>query len=395
MNISILNTKNQEFINNNLNSNITSLLLKEVKNTSFEIKELIAQIEAKKKAEKKLPTWFLAENIYYPNKLNIEQTSSEATALFKSHLLSGHSLIDVTGGFGVDCYYFSKRFKHVTHCEINTSLSHIVKHNYNVLKADNINCEQTDGIAYLKNNTTKYTAIYVDPSRRNDSKGKVFMLSDCLPNIPEHLALLFNRTENILIKTSPLLDLSIGINELRHVKTIYCVALNNEVKELLWVLEKDYEGTIEIETINIMKAKPHTFNFILQDEALITVEYSAPLTYLYEPNAAILKSGAFNSVANQLQLKKLHKHSHLYTSAHLIDFPGRSFKIETVLDYNLKQFKRVFKEKKANVTTRNFPDSVSTIRNKLKLSDGGEDYLFFTTNDNNKKIIILCKKITA
>ncbi|MBQ0769582.1 MAG: class I SAM-dependent methyltransferase, partial [Bizionia sp.] len=209
MNKLILNTANQEFIDKNINSDITSLLLKEAKNTSFEIKELIEQIEAKKRAEKKLPTWFSAKNIYYPNKLNIEQTSSEATALFKSNVLSGDSLIDLTGGFGVDCYYFSKRFKSVTHCEINSNLSDIVKHNFDVLSVYNIHCEQTNGIAYLKNNKAHYSAIYVDPSRRHDSKGKVFMLSDCLPNIPEYLPLLFERTETILIKTSPLLDLSI------------------------------------------------------------------------------------------------------------------------------------------------------------------------------------------
>lgn len=393
MKTSLLNTKNQEFIDKNINSDSTALLLKEAKNTSSEIKELIEQIEAKKRAEKKLPTWFSAKNIYYPNKLNIEQTSSEDTALFKSNLLSGNSVIDLTGGFGVDCYYFSKQFKEVTHCEIDKRLSAIVKHNFSVLSADNINCVQTDGITYLENNSTEYSAVYVDPSRRNDSKGKVFMLSDCLPNIPEHIDLLFKRTRTILIKTSPLLDLSIGINELKHVKTIYCVALNNEVKELLWLLEKEYTGRITIETVNISKNKQDTFNFKMKDEVLHQAHYSEPLTYLYEPNAAILKSGAFNSIAEKLQIKKLHKHSHLYTSDCLIDFPGRSFYIENVLDYNPKQFKKVFKGNKANVTTRNFPDSVSTIRKKLKLKDGGDSYLFFTTNCNDKKVIVSCTKI--
>jgi len=391
---SILNIKNQEFINTNIDSNIPSLLLKEAKNTCFNIKALIEQIDAKKRAEKKLPTWFSTKNIYYPNKLNIEQTSSEATALFKSNLLSGDSLIDLTGGFGVDSYYFSKRFKTVTHCEINRELSDIVKHNFDVLSIHNIHCQQTDGIAYLKNNETLFSTIYVDPSRRNDSKGKVFMLSDCLPNIPEHLDLLFKRTKTILIKTSPLLDLSIGISELKHIKTIFCVALNNEVKELLWLLEKEYSGSITIETVNISKNKQDTFNFKLKDEVLHQAHYSEPLTYLYEPNAAILKSGAFNSVAEKLQIKKLHKHSHLYTSDDLINFPGRTFKIDSVLDYNPKQFKKVFKGNKANITTRNFPDSVSTIRKKLKLNDGGDSYLFFTTNCNNKKIVINCKKNT-
>ncbi|MDX1271976.1 THUMP-like domain-containing protein [Bizionia paragorgiae] len=395
MDSTLLNREQQEFIDEHLDSNLTALLLKESKHSTFDIKALIEQIEAKKRAQKKLPTWFAAKNIYYPNKLNIEQTSSEATALYKSNLVSGDSLIDLTGGFGIDCYYFSKRFKQVTHCEINPRLSQIVKHNFSVLNRENIRCLPQDGLAVLEENDSSYSTIYVDPSRRNDSKGKVFMLSDCLPNIPKHLDLLFKRSKTILIKTSPLLDISIGISELQHVKTIYSVALNNEVKELLWLLEKGYNDGIEVRTVNINKGKQDTFNFELEEETSHEADYSVPLNYLYEPNAAILKSGAFNSLATRLKLKKLHKHSHLYTSQALIDFPGRSFKIDTTSDYNVKHFKKTFKLTKANVTTRNFPDTVSSIRKKLKLSDGGDIYLFFTTNLNNKKVVIRCTKTSS
>ena len=392
MNKYILNTVNQEYINKNLDSDTTSLLFKKNETISVEIKKLIEQIEAKKRCQKKLPTWFNSDNIYYPNKLNIEQTSSEITAEYKSSLISGNSIIDLTGGFGVDCYYFAKQFKNVTHCEINEDLSEIVKHNYQQLKIDNIHCLNTDGIAHIKQSQETFDWIYIDPSRRHDSKGKVFFLNDCLPNVPEYLELLFNHSKRILIKTSPLLDFSIGINELKNVKTIHVVAVNNEVKELLWILEKDYDKGINIATINLKSNKTEEFEFPLNKESEAVVSYTEPLNYLYEPNSAILKSGAFKSIASQLNVYKLHVNSHLYTYNKLIKFPGRRFKIDKVLPYNKKLLKKEFMYIKANISIRNFPETVNQIRSKFSIKDGGDMYLFFTTNCNNEKIILVCSK---
>jgi hypothetical protein len=390
----ILNTENQDFINNNLHSDSANLLLKKQPELDVDIKILLEQIESKIRCEKKLPTWYLTPNIYYPNKLNIEQTSSEITANHKAGIISGYSIIDLTGGFGVDCFYFAKQFKKVTHCEINETLSQIVKHNFQQLEIENIKIIANDGIQYLTNNPSNFDWIYIDPSRRHDSKGKVFFLKDCLPNVPEYLELLFESSNNILIKTSPLLDLSIGINELKYVKTIHIVAVNNEVKELLWILEKGHnEKDILIETVNITSNKKECFNFKFNKENSVEVVYSLPLTYLYEPNVAILKSGGFNSVSEQLHLKKLHQHSHLYTSDELINFPGRSFKIENIIPYNKKQFKKSGIEK-ANITTRNFPESVENIRKKLNIKDGGSIYIFATTNLENEKQLIICSKLS-
>ncbi|WP_055437061.1 THUMP-like domain-containing protein [Lacinutrix algicola] len=393
LNDAVLDIKNQEFIETNLNTDIGQLLLKKNLNTSVDLKLLIEQIEAKKRCQKKLPIWFSTKNIYYPNKLNIEQTSSEITAKYKASLVSGKALIDLTGGFGVDCYYFSKQIEQVYHCEIDSNLSNIVEHNYKQLNTKNISCIAKSGITTLKKDEKLYDWIYIDPSRRDESKGKVFLLKDCLPNVPEHIKLLFEHSKNIMIKTSPLLDISSGISELNHVKTIHSIAVNNEVKELLWILEQDYKGQIEIKTVNITKEDNQIFNFYLNEESSTTAELSMPLTYLYEPNAAILKTGAFNILAKKLSLKKLHKHSHLYTSDSLLDFPGRCFKISNVIDYNKKKFKREFNSVKANVTTRNFPESVQQIRKKLNLKDGGNDYLFFTKNKEDKTIIIITIKV--
>lgn len=392
MNKAILNNEIQEYIENNINSSITDLILKGTNFNNIKTTEIVEQIEAKKRSKKKLPTWFHTKNIYFPNKLNIEQTSSETTAVYKASLVSGERLIDLTGGFGVDSFYFSKKIKNVIHCEINRTLSELVSYNYKQLEVDNINCIAKNGIQVLNEIQYSLSWIFIDPSRRDDIKGKVFLLKDCIPNVPEHLSILFKHTDNVMIKTSPLLDISSTINELKYVKNLHVVAVNNEVKELLWILKHNYTKDIEIKTLNIKKGTKDCFNFSLKKEAEAKENYSEPLSYLYEPNAAILKAGAFKYLAEKLNLKKLHKHSHLYTSNKLVKFPGRCFTIKVVTHYNKKIFKREFKEKKANITTRNFPYSVNQIRSKLSLKDGGEDYLFFTTDIDNNKIIIVTKK---
>lgn len=390
MNKNILNTEIQKFINQNLNTDIASILLKGTTFSGIETKEIVEQIESKKKCIKKLPTWSNTENIYFPNKLNIEQTSSEITAEYKSKLISGKTLIDITGGFGVDCYYFSKQFKNVTHCEINEQLSKIVAYNSRILQAYNIKTYNANGIGFLNNKT--FDCIYIDPSRRHDVKGKVFFLNDCLPNIPKNQDFLFQHTNTILIKTSPLLDISVGLNELKNVEQIHVVSVNNEVKELLWLLKKGYNESVSIKTINILKDSEEKFNFKYEDEPNANTEFSLPLNYLYEPNASVLKSGAFKSVSNQLNVFKLHQHSHLYTSERLISFPGRVFKINNTLPFN-KQLLKKESFDKANISTRNFPETVQNIRKKFKIKDGGNRYLFFTTNFLNEKIVLNCSKL--
>ncbi|MCC1484199.1 class I SAM-dependent methyltransferase [Winogradskyella immobilis] len=392
MNLKLLNTDIQTYITENLNVDVSKLILKGSDFEGVDHKLIIEQIEAKKRCKKKLPTWFSNKNIYYPNKLNIEQTSSELTASYKANLVSGKTLIDITGGFGVDCYYFSKQIDTVTHCEINTKLSKIVKHNYKTLNANNIKSIANDGLETLEALNQSFDWIYIDPSRRDDIKNKVFLLTDCQPNIKNILGLLFIYSKNVMLKTSPLLDISATLKDLKYVKEIHCIAVNNEMKELLWVLQKDYNEAIEVKTINIQKNSSQTFNFLCKEEGLKEAFHSKASNYIYEPNSAILKSGAFNILSNKLNIYKLHKHSHLYTSDALIEFPGRRFSIDTIIPYNKKEFLKL-KVTKANITIRNFPLSVNDIRKKLKIKDGGDIYLFFTTNNENKRVILKCSKL--
>ncbi|MEE9361086.1 MAG: class I SAM-dependent methyltransferase [Cellulophaga sp.] len=392
MNKEILNPEIQSFVTANLDTDIVSLLLKNTLFNNVTIQEIAEQIEAKKKCKNKLPSWYNNSGIYYPNKLNIEQTSSEITATYKAKITNGKSLIDLTGGFGVDCFYFSKKIDKVIHCEINKNLSEIATHNYAVLGVKNIINKTKNGVEFLKESTKTFDWIYIDPSRRHDQKGKVFMLSDCLPDVPKHLSQLFEKSTNILIKTSPLLDFSIGINELNSIKEIHVVAIKNEVKEILWVLEKDYKNSILIKTVNITKPSTEILEFHLSEEKAAISNFSLPQKYLYEPNAAILKSGAFKTIGNKLRLNKLQEHAHLYTSDELLKFPGRCFKIEKTMVYNKKELQQL-NLKKANITTRNFPESVANIRKKFKIKDGGETYLFFTKDMSGKLIVLACSKV--
>lgn len=392
MDSELLNPDIQEFINNNLDTNIAKLALQKNPFPNMEWIAVLNQIEAKAKSKDKLPHWFAAKNIIYPSKISVEQTSSEKTAFYKSELVSGESLIDLTGGFGVDDFYFSKKLKNVTHCEINAELSQIVKHNFEQLNVKNISYHSGDSLEILTQLNSKYDWIYIDPSRRNDAKGKVFMLKDCLPNVPEHLDFLFNYSDRILIKTAPLLDISAGLSELKNVKSIHIVALENEVKELLWELHKNHLGKTILKTINIVKENRDTFEFVLDENPEIP-EYGLPENYLYEPNSAIMKSGGFDEVGTFYKLKKLHKHSHLYTNSEIIAFPGRIFEIENTFRYHKKEMKNFLEGKQFNITTRNFPETVESIRKKWKIKDGGNQYCFFTTDENDNKIVLICKKI--
>ena len=392
MNLKILSNEVQLFINENLASDIHKILFKKSPFAEVTPKELVEQIESKTKAKQKLPTWFETKYIFYPNKLNLSQTSSELAAYYKSTLVQGKTLIDLTAGLGIDSFAFSKNINKVIHVEKNEELSAIAQHNFIQLEVSNIEFIAADGISFLKNNQQSFDWIYLDPSRRDINNKKVYYLSDCEPDVTEHLDFLFTKSNNILIKTGPMLDLHNGLKQLRNVKQIHIVAIDNDVKEVLWQLEKNYNDEPLIKTIHIKNEIEEFFNFHLSQERTSISNYSSPLAFLYEPNAAIFKSGSFQYLGKHYNLNKLHSNSHLYTSDILISFPGRVFKILNVLDYSKKSL-REKNISKANITTRNFPDSVEKIRKKLSLKDGGNTYLFFTTDKDQKLIVLNCTQI--
>ncbi|MDT0650984.1 class I SAM-dependent methyltransferase [Autumnicola edwardsiae] len=392
MNKNLLRQDVQDFIQDKRNADLSKLILKGSPFPEITIQELAIQIKGLNTSEKKLPTWYNTSGILFPPKLNLEQTSSEKTAKYKAEIIKGERLIDITGGFGVDAYCFSRIFEEVTYCEMNSELAEIAAHNFEKLGAEYIHIHTRDGLAYLENNSCKYDWIFIDPARRDNRGGKVFRLQDCTPNVPENLELLFSRADSILIKTSPLLDLKAGLDELQHVSEIHIVSVENEVKELLWILTKIANSEVRVKTINFQKKGNQTFEGIL-GTYVAEIAYSLPQKFLYEPNPAIMKSGLFETLGQQTGTKKLHKHSHLFTSEEEKEFPGRIFQITNFKPFNNRNIKKEFKGEKANISTRNFPESVSEIRKKFQIKDGGKDYLFFTTNLNNEKIVITCRKL--
>jgi hypothetical protein len=253
-----------------------------------------------------------------------------------------------------------------------------------------------DSVEYLKT-MPAVDCIFLDPARRDQSGRKTVAFSDCEPNVTEILPLLLEKADTTLLKTSPMLDISLALSELKNVAEVYIVAVENECKELLFLLKKELSGEPTITAVNLNNHKEtQLLSFTHTEEQNAMCSFAETLqTYLYEPNASILKSGAFKILSQKYALKKLHPNSHLYTSGVLhSDFPGRIFTVESYFSLNKKEFKESLKDiKKANITVRNFPETVENLRKKLKLSDGGDVFLFATTLKNNEKVIIKTRKV--
>lgn len=392
MNPVVLHNEVQSYISANLKADTVSLLLKPQQFPGITQKELVEQIESKKKSAAKLPSWFAADHIYYPNKLHIEQSSSEVTASYKSALLPADRILDGTGGMGVDSYYFSLKAQLVDYCEQNATLWEITRYNLGRMGVENIRLHQEDVLDFLKNTDTHYDLIYLDPSRRSSSGKKIVFFRDCEPDFPGHQAAFWEAGRQIMLKASPMHDIKAGIKELDYLREVHVVAVKNEVKELLFVMEKGFSGEAGIIATELDKNAAFTIGFRFSDEDRSTPSYSGPLKYLYEPSAAILKAGCFNYLAKDTGTSKLHPHSHLYTSDKWITFPGRQFRVLDFFPYS-GRFMRKAGITKANIATRNFPESVARIRKRWHIQDGGDDYLFFTTDPQGKPIVVICHKI--
>ena len=390
MNPLLLNKGVQGFISENYSKRLPSLILKGSPFPGIAPQELGVQLKGKKIAEKKFPLLFSTEGIIYPPSLNLEQASSERTARYKAGLVSGRVLIDLTGGFGVDSLCFSEAVDQVYYCELDRELVQIVQHNFRTLKADNITSIPGDGIQFLSSYSEEVDWIYLDPSRRTRTGGRVFRLSDCTPDVTANADLLWSKTSNILIKTSPLLDIRTGIDELKNVREVHILAIANEVKELLWVLERNFVGTSFIKTVNFEGDKHQFFEGAFGEEA--EVELDHPQNFVYEPNAAIMKSGLFSKIRSEFGLAKLHQNTHLYTSNKLVRFPGRRFQIIKILPYRIKLLSKEFSNSKANISIRNFPDSVSKIRKKTGIKEGGNRHLLFCTTMDEAKVVLVCQR---
>jgi THUMP domain-like/RNA cap guanine-N2 methyltransferase len=381
----------QDFIEQHAQDDEQQLLLKHKTVLNVPVSLIAWQISGRRKAKIKFPLYQSTKGIVYPPGINLEQSSSQQTAEFKASVLaevifSRKSLIDLTGGFGVDSFFFSNVFESVQYIEPNAELIEYAKHNHEMLGAKNIRYNNTTAENFLRSGKEKANCVFIDPSRRTGTQ-KVVKLSDCEPDVTRLLPEIFNISSFLLIKTSPLLDVHQGIKELQFVRSVWVVSVENECKELLFLCEKDYAGEPIIHAVNLDVIQ-EKFSFTLADERNSTADFSDPLPYLYEPNASILKAGAFKQVAVEFSLSKLHPSTHLYTSKNLIEnFPGRIFKVHEILKSDQKLIAAAFPSGKANVLTRNYPLSPDALKKKLKLKDGGEDFLIGCSGEKKKFLI--------
>lgn len=389
----MLSSLQKQFIREHENEDVSNLALR----FSGELTPFVlAQIAGRQMAKYKIPTWYTNDAILYPPHISLEQASSEITARYKTEILSQSEglLVDLTGGLGVDFSFMSPFFREGIYVEQNRDLCQIGKHNFDALNLRNITVKNDTSETFLQ--TPFHAAlIYLDPSRRDDDGRKVFRIEDCTPHVVELKALLLQKSDRVMIKFSPMLDISLALKALANVSEVHIVSVDNECKELLFLLSGNVTDCF-FHAVNLKKnGEKQRFSYSSQDEQMKQASYTSEIqTFLYEPNASLLKAGAFNLISDVYKINKLHKNSHLYTSDVLIsDFPGRIFQVKNVFAPNKKNIKTLLSEtKKANVAVRNFPMSVAEIRRKTSLKEGGDTYLFATTIFDERKVWIVCEK---
>lgn len=391
MNDALLSSEVRFFLQKQLHEKPAALALRKSPFPDITAAELAGQLDGLQRSAKKLPLWHRTPGIYYPSKLAMEQCSSAETAHYKAGLISkGSRGVDLTGGFGVDTYYFSRVGHEVIHCEINPELSAIVKHNNKALKAGNISCLPVDGIAWLMASDETFDYIYIDPSRRVKQQ-KVFTLTDVEPNVPDHQQALLQKSPVLIMKAAPLLDISAALKQLSGVAEVHVLSIHNECKELLFIQRRNYTGDVNIHCALLHDGRQRVVSFSPGQEKAAEVVYGPAMTYLYEPDAALLKAGCFKWPATHYEMVKLQQHTHLYTSDVLNKaFPGRSFRITGVQDYG--SFKKNKARIKANIAVRNFPLKTDELRKLHPITDGGDVYLFFCTNHLQELQVIFSEK---
>lgn len=391
-----MNVETKQFISENIDKDVHLLALQSNRFPQVDFPLAIRQINGKQKIRTKIPRFYNNENILYPVQLSLEQSSSETTALYKSSLCEGNVLVDLTGGFGVDCCFMSSHFQEVVYVERQKELCELAQHNFPTLGENHITVinEQTE--KYLSE-MKKADWIFIDPARRSSVGKKVVLLSDCEPDVSALSSLLFEKAANVMIKLSPMMDISAALLELPKTIEIHIISVENECKEILLILSNKVQNELKVKTINFgKKNKNQIFEFeIKQESNAISLFCSELGKYLYEPNAAVMKSGAFKLIGNHFSLHKLHINTHLYTANKLhSDFPGRVFEVINVWGNGKNEWKNEAKQlPKANISTRNYPLCVEDLRKKLKINDGGDTYLFACTLANEQKVMVKCKKI--
>ena len=390
-----MNDKTRDFIEQNLNADIRQLALKGCRDKDVDLDAAIRQIAGRQTARRKLPSWAALDGILYPPHLNMEQCSSEQAARYKAgvctRLSSPTSLVDLTGGFGVDFAFMSEAFDEATYVERNSELFAISSANMKIL-APKAKCLNEDGLEVL-HRLDHVSMIFMDPARRDNHGARTYGISDCTPNVLEIKDELLQKADVVMLKLSPMLDWHKAISDLgeQYIKEVHIVSVQNECKELLIVMQQQPAEPPTVYCINDDSVFSYHPSFISSNH----ISHHSSLIYLYEPNASIMKAGCFAEIEQAFEVSQLAPNSHLYASDQAIaDFPGRKFRVTAVTSMNKQELKQALKDiRQANIAVRNFPMSVADLRKRLKLSEGGNDYIFATTLTEGKKVLIICQHL--
>lgn len=385
---------NLDFIAQHRTDDVRKLALKKVPE-GVDIAFCLQQIEGWQLARKKIPEWAATEGLLFPPRLSMEQCSSQQTALYKrrvvERLLDGQydKMMDLTGGFGIDFSYMAPLFRKAIYVEQQEHLCQIARHNFELLRLQQaeVRNAQSQDVLTAADHTS---LIYADPARRDGAGRKVVLLQNCQPDVVTLQDELMAHAGVVMLKLSPMLDIQQALRQLHQVREVHVVSVDGECKELLLVMYQQ-EAPLLYYCVNITD---HVQETVVGEAAVRPVICKQEGSYLYEPNASILKAGVQDALCSIYKVEKLHAFSHLFTSDQLIeDFPGRSFRIIGRSDFSKQGLRDLLAGvKQANLTVRNFPATVQELRKKLKLADGGSVYLFATTMSDNSHALLRCVK---
>jgi len=386
----MLSQEEQHFIQVHADQDPHQIALSGKKYPSFDLSKLASQIQARQKLALKLPFWVIHTNLFFPPSISLEQASSEVTANFKANIIHGN-ILDASGGMGVDSAAFAKKANQVVYVERQQDLKEITAYNHGQLGYTNIQHILGDGLAYLNQTVSTFDFIYLDPARRNAKGDKVLLFKDCEPNVLDFLPMIKDESQ-LLLKTSPLLDLERAIIELNGVDKIWIVCVKNEVKEILFLKSKNSTLDPEIDIIDLNFEHSIIFSGTLEAEKRKLTSIGPISNFLYEPHPGLLKAGFFKSMETE-DVIKLNSNTHLYSSKELdTHFPGKSFRVIETGPVDIGWLIKHLPNKKVNISTRNFPGKPEDLRKKLKLKDGGNLTLFGYRNHQNEVELALTQK---